>query len=48
MWGVKFANMFMRTEAEGIIGMNLSQIHDVEPAALPVASGVQGFQAQTS
>jgi inward rectifier potassium channel len=48
VWGVKFANMFMRTEAEGIIGMNLSQIHDVEPAALPIASGVQGFQAQTS
>jgi inward rectifier potassium channel len=48
VWGVKFANMFMRTEAEGIIGMNLSQIHNIEPAALPIASGVQGFQAQTS
>lgn len=39
VWGVKFANMFMRTEAEGIIGMNLSRIHDIEPvirAELPV------------
>ena len=48
VWGVKFANMFVRTEAEGIIGMNLSQIHNIEPAALPIASGVQGFQGQTS
>ncbi len=31
VWGAKFANMFMRTEAEGIIGMNLSRIHDIEP-----------------
>src|SRR3981081_1079672 len=31
VWGVKFANMFVRTEAEGIIGMNLSRIHDIEP-----------------
>ena len=31
VWGAKFANMFMRSEAEGIIGMNLSQIHDIEP-----------------
>jgi inward rectifier potassium channel len=30
IWGAKFANMFMRTEAEGIIGMNLSRIHDIE------------------
>lgn len=30
VWGAKFANMFMRTEAEGIIGMNLSRIHDIE------------------
>lgn len=32
VWGAKFANMFMRTEAEGIIGMNLTRIHDTEPA----------------
>jgi inward rectifier potassium channel len=38
VWGAKFANMFMRTEAEGIIGMNLSRIHDIETAY----SGVQG------
>jgi inward rectifier potassium channel len=30
VWGAKFATMFMRTEAEGIIGMNLSRIHDIE------------------
>jgi inward rectifier potassium channel len=30
IWGAKFANMFLRTEAEGIVGMNLSRIHDVE------------------
>ncbi len=30
IWGAKFANMFMRTEANGIIGMNLNRIHDVE------------------
>jgi inward rectifier potassium channel len=48
VWGVKFANMFMRTESEGIIGMNLSQIHDIEPATLPLASDVQGSQARTS
>ncbi|GEM_PF-1635955 len=30
----KFANMFMRTEAEGIIGMNLSRFHDIEPVYL--------------
>ena len=31
IWGAKFSNMFMRTEAEGIIGMNLSRIHEIEP-----------------
>ncbi len=31
VWGAKFANMFMRSEAEGIIGMNLDRIHDIEP-----------------
>ena len=30
VWGAKFANMFLRTEAEGIIGMDLSRIHDFE------------------
>jgi inward rectifier potassium channel len=30
VWGAKFANMFMRTEADGIIGMNLDRIHDIE------------------
>jgi inward rectifier potassium channel len=32
IWGAKFANMFLRTESEGIIGMDLSRIHDTEPA----------------
>jgi inward rectifier potassium channel len=31
VWDAKFANMFMWTEAAGIIGMNLSRIHDIEP-----------------
>ena len=31
VWGAKFANMFMRTEAEGIVGMHLNRIHDIEP-----------------
>jgi inward rectifier potassium channel len=30
VWGAKFANMFMRNESEGIIGMNLNRIHDIE------------------
>jgi inward rectifier potassium channel len=30
IWGAKFANMFLRTEAEGIIGMDLSRIHEIE------------------
>ncbi|MBC7789058.1 MAG: transporter [Anaerolineae bacterium] len=30
VWGAKFANMFLRTEAEGIVGMNLSRIHEIE------------------
>jgi inward rectifier potassium channel len=30
IWDAKFTNMFMRTEAEGIIGMNLNRIHDIE------------------
>lgn len=41
VWGAKFANMFMRTEAEGIIGMNLNRIHDIET----VYAGVQGAEA---
>jgi inward rectifier potassium channel len=31
IWGAKFANMFVRSETEGIIGMNLSRIHEIEP-----------------
>ncbi|HJQ09824.1 MAG TPA: ion channel [Gemmatimonadaceae bacterium] len=30
VWGAKFANMFLRSESEGIIGMNLSRIHEIE------------------
>jgi inward rectifier potassium channel len=30
VWGAKFANMFLRNEADGIVGMNLSRIHDIE------------------
>ena len=30
VWGAKFANMFLRTEAAGIIGMNLNRIHDID------------------
>jgi len=30
VWGAKFANMFLRTEADGIVGMNLARIHDIE------------------
>jgi len=41
VWGARFMNMFMRTESDGIIGMNLSQIHDIEPAYRP-DSAVQG------
>jgi inward rectifier potassium channel len=44
VWGAKFGNMFMRTEADGIIGMDLSRIHDIEAGY----EGVQGAQAQTS
>jgi inward rectifier potassium channel len=31
VWGARFANMFMRTEDEGIVGMNLTRIHEIEP-----------------
>ena len=34
VWGAKFANMFLRSESEGIIGMNLDRIHEIEPALL--------------
>ena len=34
VWGAKFVNMFMRSETEGIIGMNLNRIHDTEPGTL--------------
>jgi inward rectifier potassium channel len=30
VWGAKFANMFLRGESEGIVGMNLSRIHEIE------------------
>jgi len=30
VWGAKFANMFMRNESEGIVGMNLDRIHEFE------------------
>jgi inward rectifier potassium channel len=30
VWGAKFANMFMRDEAEGIMGMDLNRIHDLD------------------
>ncbi len=30
VWGAKFANMFLRSQSEGIIGMNLSRIHEIE------------------
>ena len=31
VWGAKFVNMFKRSEVEGIVGMNLNRIHDIEP-----------------
>ena len=34
VWGAKFANMFLRSETEGIIGMRLDRIHDIEPVLL--------------
>lgn len=34
VWGAKFANMFLRSETEGIIGMNLDRIHEIEPFPL--------------
>jgi inward rectifier potassium channel len=34
VWGAKFANMLMRSETEGIVGMNLNQIHEIEPVLL--------------
>jgi inward rectifier potassium channel len=43
VWGARFRNMFMRSEADGIIGMNLSQIHDIEPVYRP-DSAVQGVR----
>ncbi|HEY0529933.1 MAG TPA: ion channel [Gemmatimonadaceae bacterium] len=32
VWGVKFANMFLRNATEGIMGMDLDRIHDIQPA----------------
>lgn len=34
VWGAKFANMFLRSESEGITGMKLDRIHDIEPVLL--------------
>ncbi|MFN2635511.1 MAG: ion channel [Gemmatimonadaceae bacterium] len=34
VWGAKFSNMFMRTEREGIVGMNLDHIHEIERMVL--------------
>jgi inward rectifier potassium channel len=34
MWGARFSNMFLRSESEGIVGMNLDKIHDIEPVLL--------------
>ena len=30
IWGARFSNMFMRDENEGIMGMDLKRIHDIE------------------
>ena len=30
IWNAKFGNMFLRSESEGIIGMNLDRIHEIE------------------
>jgi inward rectifier potassium channel len=30
VWGAKFANMLLRSETEGIMGMDLDRIHDIE------------------
>ncbi len=30
VWGARFGNMFMRDELEGIMGMDLNRIHDIE------------------
>ncbi len=41
VWGAKFANMFMRTEEQGIVGMNLSRIHDIEHAQSLLGQSVE-------
>jgi inward rectifier potassium channel len=33
VWGAKFANMFVRTEAAGIVGMNLTRIHEINESS---------------
>jgi inward rectifier potassium channel len=30
IWGAKFANMFLRNATDGIVGMDLSRIHEIE------------------
>jgi len=32
IWGVKFANMFLRDATEGIMGMDLNRIHEIQQA----------------
>ena len=31
VWGARFADMFLRTEEEGVVGVDMRRIHDVEP-----------------
>jgi inward rectifier potassium channel len=31
VWGVRFSNMFLRNETEGIMGMDLNRIHEIQP-----------------
>jgi inward rectifier potassium channel len=38
VWGARFGNMFMRSEDGGIIGMNLTRIHNFEPVLGPQQS----------
>lgn len=43
VWGARFANMFMRTDAQGIVGMNVGRIHDIEmTTSLGSTTRVQG------
>ncbi len=31
VWGARFTDMFLRTEGEGLVGVDMRRIHDVEP-----------------